>query len=203
MYTDPSGTVQGPFQRAELIEWHESGYFPPDLPLRPADAPPSMPFVPLKEMLVCGWRYPGPRVAAQMQQEQQMREQQMREQQMREQQMREQQMREQQMREQQMREQQMREQQMREQQMREQEAREQQAREQQAREQQMREQQMLEHQQQLQQQQQQRVGLETLFGVGGGASLPRNRTSSRTFSAPPLRARPWAARARPRLPAAR
>ena len=177
LYTDPSGTVQGPFQRAELIEWHESGYFPPDLPLRPADAPPSMPFVPLKEMLVCGWRYPGPRVAAQMQQEQQMREQQMREQQMREQQMREQQMREQQMREQQMREQQMREQQMREQQMREQqmreqEAREQQAREQQAREQQMREQQMLEHQQQLQQQQQQRVGLETLFGVGGGASPP-------------------------------
>ena len=168
LYTDPSGTVQGPFQRAELIEWHESGYFPPDLPLRPADAPPSMPFVPLKEMLACGWRYPGPRVAAQMQQEQQMREQQMREQQMREQQMREQQMREQQMREQQMREQQMREQQMREQQAREQQMREQQAREQQMREQQAREQQMLEQQQQ----QQQRVGLETLFGVGGGASPP-------------------------------
>ena len=182
LYTDPSGTVQGPFERAELIEWHESGYFPPDLPLRPADAPPTMPFVPLKEMLACGWRYPGPRVAAQMQQEQQMREQQMREQQMREQHMREQQAREQQMREQQMQqEQQMREQQMREQQMREQQAREKQMREQQAREQQMREQQMREQQareqqmleqQMLEQQQQQRVGLETLFGVGGGASPP-------------------------------
>ena len=65
-YNDPSGTSQGPFKRAELLEWHDSGYFPLDLPLRPADAPPSMPFVPLAEMLECGWRYPGPRVAAQM-----------------------------------------------------------------------------------------------------------------------------------------
>ena len=65
-YLDPSGTSQGPFKRAELLEWHDSGYFPLDLPLRPADAPPSMPFVPLAEMLECGWRYPGPRVAAQM-----------------------------------------------------------------------------------------------------------------------------------------
>ena len=65
-YLDPSGTHQGPFKRAELLEWHDSGYFPLDLPLRPADAPPSMPFVPLAEMLECGWRYPGPRVAAQM-----------------------------------------------------------------------------------------------------------------------------------------
>ena len=65
-YLDPSGTSQGPFKRAELLEWHDSGYFPLDLPLRPADAPPSMPFVPLAEMLECGWRYPGPRVAARM-----------------------------------------------------------------------------------------------------------------------------------------
>ena len=177
LYTDPSGTVQGPFQRAELIEAR--------IEVLPAGSAASTrgraaehAVRAAEEMLVCGWRYPGPRVAAQMQQEQQMREQQMREQQMREQQMREQQMREQQMREQQMREQQMREQ-MREQQMHEQQMHEKQMREQeressrlakrQAREQQMREQQMLEHQQQLQQQQR-RVGLETLFGVGGGAS---------------------------------
>ena len=53
-YLDPSGTSQGPFERSELLEWHDSGYFPLDLPLRPADAPPTMPFVPLAEMLECG-----------------------------------------------------------------------------------------------------------------------------------------------------
>ena len=97
-YLDPSGTSQGPFQRDELLEWHDSGYFPLDLPLRPADAPPTMPFVPLAEMLECGWRYPGPRVSAQMQQEQQQQQQQqqqkhamMMEQQQREQQQQQQQ----------------------------------------------------------------------------------------------------------------
>ena len=62
IYKDPSGVCQGPFPKHDLMEWHTSGYFPLDLPLRPADAPPDMPFVPLAEMLECGWRYPGPRV---------------------------------------------------------------------------------------------------------------------------------------------
>ena len=64
IYKDPSGTHQGPFPRADLLEWHSSGYFPPDLPLRPADAPPDAPFATLAEMLACGWRYPGPGAAA-------------------------------------------------------------------------------------------------------------------------------------------
>jgi len=68
-YLDPSGSSQGPFQRSALLEWHDSGFFPLDLPLRPADAPSTMPFVPLAEMLECEWRYPGPRVVMQMKQE--------------------------------------------------------------------------------------------------------------------------------------
>ena len=58
IYKDPSGTHQGPFTRSEMLEWLR--YFPPDLPLRPAEAPPDAPFAPLAEMLACGWRYPGP-----------------------------------------------------------------------------------------------------------------------------------------------
>ena len=98
IYKDPSGTHQGPFLRQDLLEWHGSGYFPLDLPLRPADAPPDMPFVPLAEMLECGWRYPGPRIAAEMraesdkqaQQAQQAQQQQHQQQQLQQQQMKQQ-----------------------------------------------------------------------------------------------------------------
>ena len=74
IYKDPSGTHQGPFPRADLLEWHSSGYFPLDLPLRPADAPPEAPFALLAEMLACGWRYPGPGAAARAEREKAERE---------------------------------------------------------------------------------------------------------------------------------
>jgi hypothetical protein len=64
IYKDPSGTLQGPYAIKDLLDWHSGGFFPPDLPTRPADAPPDAPFVSLAEMLACGWRYPGPSAAA-------------------------------------------------------------------------------------------------------------------------------------------
>jgi hypothetical protein len=64
IYKDPSGTLQGPYAIKDLLDWHSGGFFPPDLPTRPADAPPDAPFVSLAEMLLCGWRYPGPSAAA-------------------------------------------------------------------------------------------------------------------------------------------
>ena len=35
MYLDPAGAPQGPFTRDEITEWHQGGFFPMDLPLRP------------------------------------------------------------------------------------------------------------------------------------------------------------------------
>ena len=57
LYLDPSGQQQGPFSRQELMEWHQGGFFPNDLPCRPIDAPPQAPFMPLIELLQSGWRY--------------------------------------------------------------------------------------------------------------------------------------------------
>ena len=57
LYLDPTGQQQGPFTRQELIEWHQGGFFPNDLPCKPADAPPGAPFMPLIELLQNGWRY--------------------------------------------------------------------------------------------------------------------------------------------------
>jgi len=57
LYLDPSGQQQGPFTRQELIEWHQGGFFPNDLPCKPIDAPPGAPFMPLVELLQNGWRY--------------------------------------------------------------------------------------------------------------------------------------------------
>lgn len=33
-YRDPMGTVQGPFTPKEMQQWHEAGYFAPDLPIK-------------------------------------------------------------------------------------------------------------------------------------------------------------------------
>lgn len=57
LYLDPSGQQQGPFTRQELIEWHQGGFFPNDLPCKPIDAPAGAPFMPLIELLQNGWRY--------------------------------------------------------------------------------------------------------------------------------------------------
>ena len=34
MYVDPQGMWQGPFRRAEILEWHAAGFFPPDLVMK-------------------------------------------------------------------------------------------------------------------------------------------------------------------------
>ena len=57
MYLDPAGAPQGPFTRDEITEWHEGGFFPMDLPLRPSDAPMNFKYVPLQALLKMGWRY--------------------------------------------------------------------------------------------------------------------------------------------------
>ena len=57
LYLDPTGQQQGPFTRQELMDWHQGGFFPNDLPCKPADAPPGAPFMPLIELLKNGWRY--------------------------------------------------------------------------------------------------------------------------------------------------
>lgn len=33
-YVDPKGRIQGPFRQAEMLHWHNKGYFPKDLPIR-------------------------------------------------------------------------------------------------------------------------------------------------------------------------
>lgn len=47
LYTDPQGQIQGPFLGAEVIAWHEKGFFGLDLPVKLADASPETPFEPL------------------------------------------------------------------------------------------------------------------------------------------------------------
>lgn len=49
-YRDPQGNVQGPFSRAEIIEWSEAGYFPQDLPLMSEEIP-KMQWTPLAQIL--------------------------------------------------------------------------------------------------------------------------------------------------------
>ena len=68
-YLDPSGQQQGPFSRQELIEWHQGGFFPNDLPCKPVDAPPQAPYMPLIELLQSGWRYHIPMQQQPMQQQ--------------------------------------------------------------------------------------------------------------------------------------
>lgn len=50
-YKDPQGLVQGPFSKADIIDWYESGYFPPDLPIRHADADNDSAWTPLHLIL--------------------------------------------------------------------------------------------------------------------------------------------------------
>ena len=52
---------QGPFTRADIIEWFEGDFFPTSLPIRAAGDPPEAPFRPLATMLKI-WltRQPGP-----------------------------------------------------------------------------------------------------------------------------------------------
>ena len=71
LYLDPTGQQQGPFTRQELIEWHQGGFFPNDLPCKPVDAPPSAPFMPLIQLLQSGWRYRIPMQQAPPQRQQQ------------------------------------------------------------------------------------------------------------------------------------
>jgi len=51
LYMDPQGDTQGPFTRAEIIEWMEAGYFPGDLPMRHAGLPPEVGFKALEVLL--------------------------------------------------------------------------------------------------------------------------------------------------------
>lgn len=71
LYLDPQQQQQGPFSRQELIEWHQGGFFPNDLPCKPVDAPPGAPFMPLIELLQNGWRYGIPMQQPPPQQQQQ------------------------------------------------------------------------------------------------------------------------------------
>jgi len=57
MYLDPAGAPQGPFTRDEITEWHQGGFFPMDLPLRPSNAPNFAKYVPLESLVKSGWRY--------------------------------------------------------------------------------------------------------------------------------------------------
>ncbi|KIY95747.1 hypothetical protein MNEG_12216 [Monoraphidium neglectum] len=51
LYQDPQGNVQGPFPRADIVEWFTQHFFPDTLPLRPAAGAADAPWVPLREML--------------------------------------------------------------------------------------------------------------------------------------------------------
>lgn len=50
-YVDPSGSIQGPFSGADIIQWFESGYFGLDLPVRLVNAPNDMPFAALGDAM--------------------------------------------------------------------------------------------------------------------------------------------------------
>lgn len=51
MYVDPQGMWQGPFRRAEILEWHAAGFFPLDLVMK-SSSDTSGRFVTLQDMLV-------------------------------------------------------------------------------------------------------------------------------------------------------
>ena len=51
LYKDPQGDVQGPFAGADIIGWHEAGFFGLDLPVKRSDAAPDVPFVSLGDMM--------------------------------------------------------------------------------------------------------------------------------------------------------
>lgn len=46
-YLDPQGHMQGPFTCEEILDWFEQGFFPANLPVRPAHLPAEAPFIPL------------------------------------------------------------------------------------------------------------------------------------------------------------
>lgn len=50
IYRDPYGVEQGPYGREDVLQWYKDGYFPLDLPMRPASEP-SAAFVDLASML--------------------------------------------------------------------------------------------------------------------------------------------------------
>ena len=39
VYRDPNWEVQGPFSKADILDWYEGGYFPADLPIKHASSP--------------------------------------------------------------------------------------------------------------------------------------------------------------------
>ena len=39
VYRDPNWEVQGPFSKADILDWFEGGYFPADLPIKHANSP--------------------------------------------------------------------------------------------------------------------------------------------------------------------
>ncbi|CAG9462884.1 unnamed protein product [Pedinophyceae sp. YPF-701] len=51
VYRDPQGMIQGPFSRAEMLDWFHQGFFPVDLPVRSFALPAAMSMVPLLECL--------------------------------------------------------------------------------------------------------------------------------------------------------
>ncbi|KAL6780495.1 hypothetical protein ACKKBF_B12905 [Auxenochlorella protothecoides x Auxenochlorella symbiontica] len=57
-YQDPRGEIQGPFTVPEMLEWHEAGFFPMDLKLRPAGSGGA--FQLLKDVLP-RWQNPTPK----------------------------------------------------------------------------------------------------------------------------------------------
>lgn len=73
-YKDPTGQQQGPFSRADILDWYQQGYFPDDLQLRAASgASETEPFIPLLTM-IAHWKALGssaPDEAAVSQQQQQ------------------------------------------------------------------------------------------------------------------------------------
>ncbi|KAI3977221.1 hypothetical protein MKX01_035951 [Papaver californicum] len=50
-YRDPQGETQGPFLGADIISWFDQGFFGPDLPVCPSDAPEGTPFQELGEVM--------------------------------------------------------------------------------------------------------------------------------------------------------
>ena len=80
-YTDPHGTVQGPFQSHEIRDWWTQGYFKDDLPI---SRTPQGPFLPLahffrdsrQQTAPQGFMPPSPEMQAQQQQQQQAQQQQ-------------------------------------------------------------------------------------------------------------------------------
>lgn len=51
VYKDPQGMLQGPFGKELILEWYQHGFFPLDLQIRNAGAPPHAPFITLSAAL--------------------------------------------------------------------------------------------------------------------------------------------------------